>query len=473
MRMTRLNVLMATALLVAGCGDDSSDDSSPTPQIDAGTDVVQGDVEVDTQGEDADAGGIDAPDDAPGEDAADGSTIETQCDAAPRTFWVYDLSVMPPKYVERPFQCRAAGENVRIWVSDEIWDVSVFEQEVHDVAIAMDYSTPADPDAGIYDIATSVFGTPTSVDGDTVIDLVYDDLGQYQGTGFDGYIRAEDMLGGSYSNEAEVLYLDGVRNEIADEYMLGVISHELQHMIHLNYDLDEEGWLDETLAEASMVAAGYYGDLHTWVALDFAKNPEQSLTVAPPSFNYGAGFLFGAYLLQRFDKTFLTALVAEPLNGMAALDSVLAGEGVTRRALFADWAVANYLDAPLVSNGDYGYEAFEVPALEVDAMSLPAAETTGAVAAHAARYYLFDTSALGNDSVEVTLTTAGYADLEVRTVTFESGDHSSAEVGSVSLTTGSDKAVLAGVGGAVDRALVIVVNPTASSISVSVSAAVL
>ena len=462
-----LLALLTTPLLALGCGDDSAQGNSP-PTND-GLDAGQSDTDV----PDSDAGSPDADNaDAPEDDGSvdSGQPVDTTCSEPARTFWVYNLSVMPPKYEERSFSCRAATDHVRIWVSDTIWDDSVTEQDVQDVAMAMDFATPADPASGIYDIATSVFGEPTDVDLDGTIHVLYDDLGQFQGTGFDGYIRPEDMLGGPNSNDAEVLYLDGVRNDITGEYMLGVIAHEFQHMIHLNHDLDEDGWMDETLSEASMVATGYYGDLDTWVANDFAKQPNQSLTVSPPTFNYGAGFLFGAYLFQRFEPSFLAALVSEQKNGMAGLDAVLSTEGVSRSSLFADWALANFLDAPDLDDGAYGYEAFEVPALSVLVRTLPVADTPLKVNAAAARYVLLDTGSASDGTVQITLATTGFADLEVRTVAYTDGDPSSAVVGSVALTSSSDVVTISGVGGSVDRALLVMVNPSESAIDATVSA---
>jgi len=461
-------VVSILSFLVLACGDDDGGGSSPSnPGTDAGADAPLPDAGT----PDAEAGGPDAAPDAADGGTDAGSAIDTTCSEPDRTFWMYNLTVMPPKYEERSFVCRAASEHVRVWVSDEIWGSSVSEQEVHDVAIAMDHATPADPEAGIYDIATTVFGMPTDVDGDEAIHLLYDDLGQYQGTGFDGYIRREDMLGGANSNNSEVLYLDGVRNSPSEEYMLGVIAHEFQHMIHINHDPNEEGWMDETLAEASMVAAGYYGDLYAWVANDFAKDPGQSLTVAPPTFNYGAGFLFGAYLLERFEPAFLTALVDEQQNGMAGLDAVLATESVTRASLFADWAVANFLDAPSIDDGAYGYEAFEVPELSVSLTSLPVSDSAVTVQASAAQYFLFDTSGASDGTVEATLASAGYEDLEVRTLLYADGDPASASVGSVALGSDSEMVTIPGVGGSLDRAVLVLVNPTESAVEATVSAA--
>lgn len=459
-------LLVNASIVTLGCGDDASESSPSNPATDAGSDAPAADVEH----PDADGGAPEASPDAPEGGPEGGTEIDTACSDPDRTFWMYNLSVMPPKYEQRPFVCRAASDHVRVWVSDAIWGDSVGEQEVRDVAIAMDHATPADPTAGIYDVATNVFGMPTDVDGDGAIHLLYDDLGQYQGTGFDGYIRREDMLGGANSNNAEVLYLDGARNSPAEEYMLGVIAHELQHMIHLNHDPDEAGWMDETLAEASMVAAGYFGDLHTWVANDFAKDPGQSLTVAPPTFNYGAGFLFGAYLIERFDPTFLTALVTEPQNGMAGLDAVLASQSVTRASLLADWAVANFLDAPSIDDGAYGYEAFEVPALSVPLTTLPVSDSTVTVQAAAAQYLLFDTSSASDGMVEGTLATAGYEALQVRTVVYTEGDPGTAAVGSVALGSPNEAVTISGVGGATDRVLLVLVNPSESPVDVTVSA---
>ena len=323
-----------------------------------------------------DAAAVDAPPDA-GLDAA-----PLPCDLAPQTFWLYDLSHMPPGYVQQEFTCRGQGLHENLWVSDDIWGAPFDQTDVDNVLAAFDHATPADGAHGIYDNDTSTFGDPTDVDGNGRIDLLYYSLAGYGGYEFDGFIRREDILGGTDSNDAEVLYLDGVRNDPAGDYMLGVIAHEFEHMIMLAHDTGEDSWLDESLAEAAMVRSGYLGDLSAWVASDFAGNPTQTLTDDSATFNYGPGFLHD--------------LVADPGHGVASLATVLTAhsDDPDFGDLLTHWAVANFLDAPDLDGGVYGYTAFDVPALAATTVTLGTpTPVTASVAAHSARYFTVDLSA--------------------------------------------------------------------------------
>src|SRR5690606_21108609 len=85
----------------------------------------------------------------------------------------------------------------------------------------------------------------------------------------------------------------------------------------------------------------------------------------PP--HYGAGFLFMTYFLDRFGNEATQALVADPNNGLRAVDDVLAAQGITDPAtgqpitavdVFADWVIANYLGDPDAADGRYAYHIY-------------------------------------------------------------------------------------------------------------------
>ena len=68
---------------------------------------------------------------------------------------------MPPEDVKLQATCRGVGENVYIFVSDDVWDVNIFQKDIEKIMCAFDYSTPEtsiDKDKGIYEILTETFG---------------------------------------------------------------------------------------------------------------------------------------------------------------------------------------------------------------------------------------------------------------------------------------------------------------------------
>lgn len=447
--MYRTHALILAALLAVGPAACSEDDSNPQP--DAGQpDAGQNDAEV-------------QPDAEVQNDAA-----TTGCTLPPRDFYVYDLSVMPPEWMQVPSTCRAEGTHGIVYVADDIWDVEMDQSDVDGVLTAFDSATPADPTRGIFELTTTAFGEPTDVDDNDRVILFFSELPSFGSNQFDGYIRAEDVLGGANSNGAEMFYADGVRNDPDGEYMLGVIAHEFTHLIYLNHDLNEESWLEETTAEAAMVLCGYLGDLQGWVANDFAANPNQSLTQDNPTFNYGAGFLFGAYLIERYGLDFLTALVEEQTDGVVAVENTLTNEGHSEdfAELIADWALANFLDAPNLTGGTWGYSAFAVPAFDFTVRSVPANVAALSANAHASRYVVFQLTAAAGASLELTLDSTAWQDLGIRYAVYPDGSTDLATVGSFTMTAQTDVLTIDNVGGTDDR-VVLVLTETGGVTSAS------
>src|SRR5258708_25412161 len=102
----------------------------------------------------------------------------------------------------------------------------------------------------------------------------------------------------------------------------------------------------------------------------YTSNPDLQLTgwsedpATDPNVaaHYGAGFLFMAYFLDRFGSDATKALVANPDNGMHAVDTTLAALHITDKAsakqltgvdVFADWTIANYLGDTGVAHGPH------------------------------------------------------------------------------------------------------------------------
>lgn len=386
---------------------------------------------------------------------------ETTCVPETATFWVYDLSVMPPEYIQVDATCRGGGDHGLVFVADDIWEDPVTQDSVDAVVEAFNKSTPADPERGVFELTTTTFGEPSDVDENDRVFLLLLELPSYGGYQFDGYIRREDTLGGANSNEAELLYLEASRNEVSSEYMLGVIAHEFFHLIHINHDTTEESWLDESMAEASMILCGYLGDLDTWVA-DYASNPNQILVDNSPTFHYGAGFLFGGYLLERFGQDYLSALVENTGSGIISLEETWAdiGENVTFNEVLGDWAAANWLDEPDVLNGFYGYTSFAVPQMSGvgplmpgDFATVKTLKPTGTI------FYEFNTADLPFDSdATITIVSSDHENMQLRVLTYPSNDRSAAQVLTLTPDAQESSFIIQGVGVSIDRVVLSVVS---------------
>ncbi len=281
-------------LATTGCG---SDDSGGAPGGSGGSAATGG-----SAGQ-AGSGGA----------AGSGGSV-TSCDAPPRQLWTWDLGVMPPADVQVPATCRGQTDHAYIYVADDAWGTDLTESEVATIAQAFEQSTPADPSQGIYSLDVSTFGEPPDVDGDPHVILFYAPMSDFQGFSFDGFFRADDQSPGPHSNETEMLHLSSsAKNAPDSDYMLGVVAHELVHLIASRYDASEQGWLDEALAESAMVNAGYLTDLSA--GKSYAKSTSSTPLCVSSYSDYGATFSWGSYMFDRFGKRSWRMCCRIPLTG--------------------------------------------------------------------------------------------------------------------------------------------------------------
>jgi len=172
------------------------------------------------------------------------------------------------------------------------------------------------------------------------------------------------------SNEMEMFYINIENVRINDDFYNGVLAHEFQHMIHWHNDRNEETWLNEGFSELASYLNGFDVGGADWI---FAMEPDTQLNSWPEGpgeagANYGAGYLFTSYFLDRFGSEATQALVAHPENSFASVEAVLEelDTGLTYEDLFADWIVANLLDDPYIADGRYGYEEIDPPTFNIE-----------------------------------------------------------------------------------------------------------
>ena len=156
-----------------------------------------------------------------------------------------------------------------------------------------------------------------------------------------------------------------------DSYWRPTLAHEFQHMIHWYQNRNAETWLNEG---ASMLAESINGfdagskmsflngpdlQLNTWADLSSSLNEAGG--------HYDAAYLFMKYFLDRFGSQASQTLVANRATGITAVDSTLAtlgltdldtGKTLTAEDVFADWAVANFLNDSSMAQGQYGYKGY-------------------------------------------------------------------------------------------------------------------
>jgi len=171
-----------------------------------------------------------------------------------------------------------------------------------------------------------------------------------------------------YSNEREMFYIsaDSGNAEPNSAFYDGTLAHEFQHMIHWANDRNETSWVNEGMSELASQLNGYDVGGHD---LSYMQKPDTQLTTwADPSEesvseHYGGSYLFMSYFLDRFGEDLTKAVVASDKNGIAGFDDALQQAGRSERFddVFADWVVANYLDAPEAdAEGRYGYKTIDL-----------------------------------------------------------------------------------------------------------------
>ena len=140
----------------------------------------------------------------------------------------------------------------------------------------------------------------------------------------------------------------------------GVFAHEYQHLLHDDYDSDEETFVNEGLSDFAMLLTGYTVALTSHLG-PAASKPENSLVVWGDQgdleilTDYGQAALFQIYLYEQFGQDMTQRLFHDPGNGIAGIESALDGEGTSRNFadVFHDWSVALLIDSAKPRSGRY------------------------------------------------------------------------------------------------------------------------
>ena len=169
-----------------------------------------------------------------------------------------------------------------------------------------------------------------------------------------------DNVAQFHSNECDVVYMNCSDFDPAGSYLLAVLGHEFQHLIHFNHDPNEAAWVDEGMGELAM---WLYGNPDNVV--QFPGNPDRQLTSFTGNFyDYVKTYLWSLYFYERYGgQPSVLSLVAEPQNSILGFEAVLDDFSYPENFVdvFSDWVVANYLDDTTIGDGRYGYVGETLP----------------------------------------------------------------------------------------------------------------
>ncbi len=276
-------------------------------------------------------------------------------------FWVGNVDTIENFEVDA--ELVYATQNVYFWIEKGV------KYDLDDVKALVD-----DFQANAYPTNREFFGSEWSpgVDGDEHLYILY---ARNMGFSVAGYYSPSDELSPlahPYSNAHEMFYLSADNVSLWETYTASVLAHEFQHMIHWILDRNEESWLNEGFAELAAHLNGF--DVGGW-DYAYADQTDLALTYWPTSgdAHYGQSFVFWAYFLDRFGSEATKAVVANPQNGLASIDEVLASldlrepgaaQPLTADDVFRDWTVAFLVDDPGLDDGRYSYASYTPPAVQ-------------------------------------------------------------------------------------------------------------
>ncbi|APV43492.1 Immune inhibitor A peptidase M6 [Dehalogenimonas formicexedens] len=144
----------------------------------------------------------------------------------------------------------------------------------------------------------------------------------------------------------------------------GVFAHEWQHLLHDDYDTDEDTFINEGMAEFAEIVCGYTASLQGHIAAA-AANPENSLVVWGDQgddeilTDYGQAALFQIYLNEQFGTSFTQALFHNQGNGISGVNATLAQFRIQKSFadLYHDFSIAMLINS-VKAGGKYAIKTF-------------------------------------------------------------------------------------------------------------------
>ncbi len=341
-----------------------------------------------------------------------------------RKFWAYNFKDENNPFYLIDATLHRSGDLIKIWVEDATWDKGYVTENILDELLnQLENSSGQNslyPDKGIVEIDTTLFGqqpNDTTLDnhlqndkGEGIINfLIMDIKDEFDSTATNsqfiaGYFSSHDQTKNATSNQMNLLYLDATpgiyyRDEYRTNRVLSTTAHELQHLIHYNYDKDEETWINEGLSELAGTYCGYGLDFPAY----YLGNTNQNLIKWNGDVkDYARVNLWTLYCAEQLGLEFIKELVQTKENGIHSFDLILQKNGFTDsfNSIFRSWIVANWLNNISIDS-KYGYQWNEAKNLKANPTKLihkyPQKNVAGQIVNYAAEYHNFR----GQDSLVV------------------------------------------------------------------------
>lgn len=294
-------------------------------------------------------------------------------------------------YYFKDFTLRSLGENVEIWVAN---DLSYPDDRPDDVITQDQVDKLRDEfDNNIYVKDTEFFGMPSSHTGENALLIEWGNVPEGYYDPIDGKervillvdnIRDEDyydaeypfFVAGFYSPTYESYFDRNIINidtndweERLETTFWGTTAHEFQHLIHDDNDSHEETWINEGMSDFAEFLCGYGHPMgHVNFFLD---HPENSLVewddhydaeTGPETLaDYGQAYLLQLYLYDHYGKDFIQTLAQDEDHGFASVNKILDefGADIDFEELFRRFSVAVAIDSPWVAFDNSWFKSSE------------------------------------------------------------------------------------------------------------------
>jgi hypothetical protein len=235
-------------------------------------------------------------------------------------------------------------------------------EDVQQILSAIDTTTIANPEMGIYESLTTFYGDTPNVDGNSKINVLIADMDDnaYNSTSdlvIGGYFNPSDQLGiedAENSNQLDMVYIDSDPQD-PGEAQEG-LANSISRLICNNYDANEEEWILTGLDELGAYLTG-----HKTMPDAFILANDNSLMFGDyaRSYEFDQLFLFMDYIYEQYSLDQIRTIVQSDGTGIDGLVDVFGDEFEN---LFSDFALAVHFDNPSedLYGGKYGFTNVDV-----------------------------------------------------------------------------------------------------------------
>jgi hypothetical protein len=296
-------------------------------------------------------------------------------------------------YFFTDFYLIAETETSELWVQA---DLSYPEGDPRDLPVVTCEQAAyllSEFDGNMYPTETSFFGTPDLHDGTNSLleawgyfdpGYFYNEAGRQvvlvSNVRDDAYYEPTypNYIAGFYSPTFEAYFdrnimsidshdwLNRVGPDGSRPYLYeSVFAHEYQHLLHDDYDSDEDTWINEGLSMFAEYLTGYVINEDNYST--FQELPENSLVVWEDQggreivADYGMVFLYQMYQYEKFGQAFIQYEFHNPDNGISSINSTLEAFNIQKDFgdIYHDFAVAVLIDSKQ-ANYRYGFKLLDV-----------------------------------------------------------------------------------------------------------------